>query len=235
MREYGAADEKPARCEHCANLTGAPAWRRNGFLTETKWPNGRRAWACRYCNEVAKVIEEGKPPDAELERMFNGFLAPIFRKTTGNIELRAFPSCSRIFSKRKPKLLEFITEHLHEELFFGVGTREGICGTKEGVAEIPALWADVDFKNFEGGEMEAAELIDRFPFKPTFTVRSGHGAHLYLLLDKPEPPSRRIESILKGIAKALRADPACAEIARVMRLPESFNRKNGEKILVFFE
>jgi hypothetical protein len=231
------AEDKPTRCEHCAKLKRLPEWRRDGNIVERTWPNGRREWACSHCGHVAKIIAESSSPSPDLEAVYREFLKPIFRGPSGNVELRAFPSCSRIFCRieRRDKILEFVAEHLHEEVFFGVATRAGTDGSKEGALETRALWADLDLKNFQGGEAEALEVVKAFPPKPSFVVKSGHGWHLYWLLRKPVAASPELEAYLKGIAKALRADPACAEISRVMRLPHSFNRKGGKEILVTFQ
>src|SRR5262249_21331143 len=66
---------------------------------------------------------------------------------------------------------------------------------------------------------------------PSITVSSGHGYHLYWLLREPVPASIETDGYLKGIAKALGADRAAAELARVLRIPGTFNYKGSENVV----
>lgn len=183
----------------------------------------------RIFGQKSRVVEYREPPN--LEEIFDSFFVPLFAKTKGNIEIRCFPSRSQLFSRDKKEITSFIKAHLHENVFFGVCTRRDRDGSKRGVLEVPAIWADVDFKDYPGGELEAREVVRNFPRKPSMVVMSGHGAHLYWILRQPVAASMEIEGYLKGITKALRADPAAAELARVLRVPGTFNHKDGGKVL----
>src|SRR5262249_37730140 len=48
---------------------------------------------------------------------------------------------------------------------------------------------------------------------------------------EPTPAAIEIEGYLKGIAKALDADRAAAELARILRVPGTFNYKDKENIV----
>src|SRR5262245_19911338 len=157
---------------------------------------------------------------------------PLFGNTKGNIEIRCLPSRSQLFSRGKQEILSFIKAHLHENVYFGVCTRRDRDGSKDGVLELPALWADIDFKDLAGGENEAREVVKSFPLTPSIIVNSGHGYHPYFILKEPIAATLDVEAYLKGISKALRADAAAAELARVLRVPATFNYKNKEKIMV---
>jgi archaellum biogenesis ATPase FlaH len=65
---------------------------------------------------------------------------------------------------------------------------------------------------------------------PTVVIDSGNGYHAYWALERPyEVPPHDVsmyEGVLKGLAHALGADPACAELARILRLPNSTNFKD---------
>jgi hypothetical protein len=63
---------------------------------------------------------------------------------------------------------------------------------------------------------------------PSVVIYSGGGMHLYHLLDSPvDAHDKRVEGILKGLAKLYKGDPAAAEVARILRLPGTRNLKPG--------
>jgi putative DNA primase/helicase len=153
------------------------------------------------------------------------FFKKLFARTRGFIELRAFPSCERIFTRDYHKLSRFVEAHLDENVFFGVATRSRKSGSKADCAEIPALWVDIDWKDFSGGQKEAARRLIRFAVTPSIEVESGHGRHVYWLLQKPIAAGLHIEAYLKGLASTLNGDHASAEVARILRVPGTFNFK----------
>jgi len=76
-------------------------------------------------------------------------------------------------------------------------------------------------------------LLDRvnsFEISPSALVASGRGVHAYYFLDsawdvRAQEQRRRATGLLKRLATALDADPAVADLGRVMRLPGTFNFK----------
>jgi hypothetical protein len=251
------ATNKPLSCEHCQGVS-VPHWRRGGKVAERIDADGSHVWACHFCgrrlqeieaptitapadDEISPITEQAEQiaTRARLEKMFDEFFVPLFGKARGNIELRCFPSRHQFFSGDKNEIISFIDAHIGENVFFGCATRRDNDGSKPGTLEVPFLWADVDFKDFAGGETEAREVIAAFAMTPSIVVQSGHGLHLYFLLGNPMPAGLpeglEVEKHLKGIAKALRADPAAAELARVLRVPGTYNHKNGDKVLVILE
>lgn len=161
-----------------------------------------------------------------------GFLKRIFGKAKGDIEIRCLPSRHRLFTRDLEKIRAFIKSHIAEDVFFGVATRKGRNGSKAGTSELRVLWADLDWKDLTGGKAEADKRISEFSLKPSIIVSSGHGYHLYWILKKPLKADLKIEGYLKGIASALGADSGATDIARILRVPGTFNRKNGGEILV---
>lgn len=110
-------------------------------------------------------------------------------------------------------------------LFFGVLPRKARGnGTREGVAAGWVAWADVDFK--ETPEQELDARLAAVP-APSITVRSGHGLHLYWLMQERTDPAV-LEGLSQRIAAAIGAD-SCHDCARVLRLPGSLNLKEGWK------
>jgi hypothetical protein len=90
----------------------------------------------------------------------------------------------------------------------------------KGVACVPGFWIDVDDP--------APEIVARlrgFTKPPDHIVCSGHGHHAYWRFDAPVDPTAALKAKLKILARVLGGDPACAEFARVMRVPFSWNRK----------
>lgn len=177
-------------------------------------------------------------PHPEGERMMTvsgllsqRFFDPIFGEAKGLVEIRCLPSKEQLFSRDRAKIEAFIGDHIGENVYFGVCTRKGNDGSKGGVKEISTFWADIDWKDLPRGKAEADDLIKKFPLKPSMLVESGHGYHPYWILNQPEEACPEMEGLLKGITKALKGDRSAAELARILRVPETFNYKDGEKIL----
>ncbi|GAB6178969.1 hypothetical protein JCM14036_02880 [Desulfotomaculum defluvii] len=137
------------------------------------------------------------------------------------------------------------------EVYFGAGATNkplnspGRAKNIE-VSAIPGLWVDIDVKDPTAHKKEALppdmpsamKLIpDELP--PTFVVWSGYGLHVYWLfrepwdLDTPEEHeratqlSRALQATIKRRASDFKweLDPT-ADLARVLRLPGTINRKN---------
>jgi len=115
-------------------------------------------------------------------------------------------------------------------VYFGACLRSRRDGKKDAVKLVWSLWVDLDAKAFGGGKSEALKRLREFPLSPTAIVDSGHGYHAYWRLKEPEEihdPSDvvRIEAYLKALTSALGGDRQAAELARVLRLPATYNVK----------
>lgn len=117
-------------------------------------------------------------------------------------------------------------------IHFGVCPRKRKGGEKKDVCSVPALWVDVDGKDFSSGKEEALKKFDTLPphLYPSVIVDSGNGYHAYWLLKeaetlKNEADIRRVEGYAKGLAQHLRGDHT-HDVSRVMRLPGTLNMKN---------
>jgi hypothetical protein len=154
----------------------------------------------------------------------SAFLARFFAHTRHLVELRALPSKARCFTRKRKEIEQFIEERAGENLYFGCATRGGGGGKKQDCRELVALWIDIDYKTTP--DLQASELLAAFPLEPSIVVESGGGLHLYWLLDAPTDAHKgEVEPILRGLAATLKADPAAAEIARIMRMPGTRNQK----------
>jgi hypothetical protein len=147
--------------------------------------------------------------------------------TQGCIEIRTLPEAKQAFFEVADK--DSIINHCIEKkptqnVFYGIGTREEGNGSKEGIIALPGLWIDLDYKTTSADNTK--DNLNHFPFKPSISVSSGGGMHLYWLLKEPETDNLlRLEGYLKGLAKKLHGDPASAEIARILRPPDTLNHK----------
>ncbi|GEM_PF-1067983 len=197
--------------------------------------------------EERKTLETEKqsiglegPPDFHLARLgprrvsAEDFLAALFgpyygRGMRGFIEIRVIGEKGaksyffRGLAPFKTKRFEARTHHT----FYGLLPRERKEGRKEAVKWILGLWADLDAKNFPGGKEEAWRNLRTFSLRPSVIVDSGHGLQALWLLREPEAIENPefIEGYLAGLTKELKGDPAVCELARVFRLPGSFNVK----------
>lgn len=84
------------------------------------------------------------------------------------------------------------------------------------VTELRALWADDD---------TAALRLDDLGRRPDIIVRSGHGTHVYWRL-QPGEPLELFTPAQRAIAARLGTDPKVTDLARVMRLPGTWNLKD---------
>ena len=167
------------------------------------------------------------------------FLEILFSDLNGGfIEIRSFHRLTQQPQQRFYRSIEEINIEqlaLEHNVYFGVCPRTTKAGDKKSVKRIACLWADLDGHDFSGGKEEALSKLQTFLIKPTAIIDSGNGYHAYWLLKEAviieiEQDVLRVEAYLKALAQALGGDLACAEIARVLRLPETFNYKNPKEI-----
>jgi hypothetical protein len=155
------------------------------------------------------------------------WLSDWLTRLSDDLEIRLLPSKRQLFSREKAALEAFIDGGIADKqnVYFGVLGREGKAGAKENVKEAHCLWADIDFKDLQEGKAEADGIVATFDHSPSLLISTGGGYHLYWFLDKPTVDLARVERILKGLVPRLKADIKAAEIARVLRAPESRNWK----------
>ena len=112
-------------------------------------------------------------------------------------------------------------------------------GTGEYCQNIQVLFLDLDFKN-ERGEDGARELLAKFPVRPSFTVESGAGIHVYFLIAplylKTAQQYPLAQRLLKALANHFKgsADIGVSQPAAVLRLPGTLNYKYDPPRLVRF-
>jgi hypothetical protein len=138
----------------------------------------------------------------------------------------------------------------NKDVYFGIGLQQGNLGpnsrgTAASVIALPGFWLDLDVRGtaHKGEDLpptaEAARaLLGEFPLPPTMVVHSGHGLQAWWLFRKlwiftceeerrkAQELSRRFQAALQAKARThgWRIDNT-SDLARVLRLPGTFNRK----------
>jgi hypothetical protein len=141
---------------------------------------------------------------------------------------------------------------LERDVWFGVATRtdrlhDGRRGGAADCAHITALWVDIDVAgpNHKGDvdsypDADAARrLIKEFPVPVTTVVKTGGGYHGYWHLDEPIEREDALKLLTRwgahwscyATAAGYKVDNVF-DLPRVLRVPGTFNRKNGGEVLV---
>jgi len=137
------------------------------------------------------------------------------------------------------------------DVYFGLGLHPKALpassrGKADGVAGIGCVWADVDFgpghKNpVAPDEATARRIVESVEPKPSMIVHSGGGLHCYWLLTEPwvfasDDDREKAKALVPAWQDRLRAAFAregytldsTGDLARVLRLPGTFNHKQSE-------
>lgn len=142
-----------------------------------------------------------------------------------------------------------------EDVYTGIGAvrlNAPSRGTAKDVIALPAFWAEIDINGPAHAEptgvpslQAAMNFMGGLGLDPSFHVESGHGLHLYWLLEEPwvlsqQPEWNRADSLhrrfgqtlqVKGGRQGYRLDPVY-DLARVLRVPGTFNFKGGAPVPV---
>lgn len=138
-------------------------------------------------------------------------------------------------------------------VWFGVATRTANLGGRRGggagCAQITALWVDIDVESSvhaAGGLpptiAAAHEILDDFPLPPTAVVNSGHGLQAWWMLTEPLHAADATSILADwgttwaelGRRRGWHIDNVF-DVARVMRLPGTYNRKADPVPVVVLE
>jgi len=125
-----------------------------------------------------------------------------------------------------PPIISLLQEEQNiRDVFFSVCTFNSEKRAASNVLHVPGVWVDMDDRDYTSGRFEAETRLLMFPIRPSFVVLSGNGMHVYWKFDEPQEPSDRVLKILKTVTVALGGDLACADFARLLRVPGTFNCK----------
>jgi P4 family phage/plasmid primase-like protien len=178
------------------------------------------------------------------------FLKRLFGDTDQDVELRACPNersgfASSKFTRDAADIEAFCQSKDQDGtgVYFGVCTRRDVrdsvgkrLGNQEAASECPALWVDIDCaKQGIIGDLAQAALA-YLPHPPSIVVASGGGLHAYWVLETPADVQDahvrdQVTVALRTLARVLAGDMACAEVARILRLPGTHNTKTATKAL----
>jgi hypothetical protein len=162
------------------------------------------------------------------------FLEAIFWKCSGHIESRTTGRGARLWAKADdPEDIRRLlnrSQVLHTDYgldsFYGCATRTAPgSGRRADCLHLGCLFVDIDLRD-GASEKAALQCLAGCPLKPSIVVHSGGGLHAYWLLRQPIDVQKEApEPWLRRLAAFLNADPACAEAARVLRIPGTRNFK----------
>lgn len=177
------------------------------------------------------------------------FLKRLFGETLHKVELRACGNTRdrgavSVFTREPNVFDSFCRKHDMP----GTGTYFGVCtrgdwknargelsGGKDNVVECPALWVDIDCAKAGIPGKAALDALSYLPFPPSIIINSGGGLHAYWVLEEALDVSdghyAMAEAALRQLSLVLAGDMACAEIARIMRLPGTANSKDATRAL----
>ena len=171
------------------------------------------------------------PKRIEAAEFLTALFGPYYgRAHSGFIEIRLIaPRRVKSYFFRGLQLLR--TRRFHAKnchTFYGLLPRESRQGKKDSVRWLLALWADLDAKDFPEGKEGAWRRLQGFERPASVIVDSGNGLQaLWLLMSPVEIQDPEMaEGLLRGLARSLGGDPAVSDIARVFRLPGSYNVKD---------
>jgi hypothetical protein len=143
------------------------------------------------------------------------------------------------------------------DVYYGVGLQKeeaanGGRGTADSVVTIPGLWLDIDIhgpnhsaENLPPDKDSVFVLLKSFKLKPTIIVSTGGGFHLYWLFDQPmviendsdRKQAQSLSSNFQAVFRKLAAEKGwtidiTSDLSRILRLPGTFNHKQGEPMPV---
>jgi len=174
--------------------------------------------------------------------------------------LWTLPEKESFFLNNTDKLISKanILKHQNSDVYFGIGTsprnfgKMRRCLAKD-VAGIPCFWLDVDYgknhkkKNIFKNKDQAIEFINNLPLKPTTVILSGNGIHCYWIFNEFWDFESNNEIRVSAAKKAALWNitikqmayndygfdiDSTFDLARVLRVPGTYNRKNEKEIKV---
>lgn len=128
------------------------------------------------------------------------------------------------------------------DVFFGVSSRKtNNNGKKENCHYLPALYIDIDTgqtghnkQSYFNTKEDALFHLSKLNLKPSAVVDSGHGVHVYWLLDKPllldKDSISKAESLMKHL-EVLCGGDSVKDVSRILRVPFTTNWKTSEGVM----
>ncbi len=152
------------------------------------------------------------------------FIKNLFSGLKGYIEIReiADGQAKTKYFKSAKELINTYDPSIDKNIYIGMMTRDKKRGKLQDTLKTRALW--LDFDDVESYiQVEYILNMNKLP-QPSIVVNSGHGYHVYYILDKAA--GREIEPIIKKLAYTTGADGKATDLARIMRVPGTLNVKD---------
>jgi Mn-dependent DtxR family transcriptional regulator len=151
------------------------------------------------------------------------FIKKLFSELNGYIEIREIANghAKTKYFKSVKDLINNYDPSIDKNIYIGMMTRNKKRGKLQDTLKTRALW--LDFDDVESYiEVEYILNMNNLP-QPSIVVNSGHGYHVYYILDKAA--GREIEPVIKKLAYTTGADGKATDLARIMRVPGTLNVK----------
>jgi hypothetical protein len=212
-----------------------------------------------YQNSKMVKINEGMQVDQVNEMIVKDFLNILYRKIQNECFLvlwtkqdkRAYFFNCNNFDEASQRAISLSKDM---DVYYGIGLQreelaDGGRGREDTVISLPGLWLDIDIKGpnhvSEGlppNRKSVKQLLDLFPLKPTIVVATGGGFHVYWLFKEAvilkdisdretfKGLSSRFQKVFQNLAaqRGWRID-STADLSRLLRLPGTYNHKNGDQ------
>lgn len=124
----------------------------------------------------------------------------------------------------------------NENIYFGIhpiNEQKNGRGTSETVQAVNCLYAEFDAKDFDNDKDAALNHILDLEINPSACIDSGGGYHCYWFLTEPvlidNDNREEIDTLQKDWVKTVNGDPGAADLARVLRIPDTWNMKYQPK------
>lgn len=118
----------------------------------------------------------------------------------------------------------------YRNVYFSLATSNGQSGELKNLLNAYVIGFDFDKKKLPEG-FNHKDIINRFrdiKLKYHALVDSGHGYHVYVLIEKCDD-LKKISSIMKSVAEKIGSDPDATITTQIMRLPLTYNCKEKER------
>ncbi len=184
--------------------------------------------------------------EAFLDAIFGDAPSPLQR-----LAVFTLPSRRTQFCASTAEAAAHARARASDDVYFGLGLVAGTPrgrGSADDIAAIGCLWADIDLasdahasKALPTGEADVQAILAQCGVAPSMLVHSGNGYHAYWLLKEPwvfASSEERAHGARLARAWHQRVVDAAAslgfklenlgDLARVLRVPGSFNRKNRD-------
>lgn len=128
------------------------------------------------------------------------------------------------------KIVEFIIRWSipGRAIFFCISSTQNRSHKKSDAKLCQVINLDIDLKEVTLDADAIILILLGMKYPPTRIHRSGNGIHAYWILEAPARPGDELEAIQKKLARALGGDPSPTHAVAMMRMPGTYNTKNGD-------